>query len=193
MTTRYPPLQTHSSRMPCNRPHTKTAKQKEMQNEKKNKNKHYTKVGIRKHDSLLQSWNNKQYGREVVSRSVWDISGRSRQTTASPHPASSITFTRRFSSSRPAIFLRSISRWLSRSSRTDRPHQSFQHLLQSIQSTILPWRYLISQHPHGPFFVPSFLCHFLITFNFRQKLVGCCWLHAPKFLHQARLEPPHRC
>jgi hypothetical protein len=38
--------------------------------------------------------------------------------------------------------------------------------------------------------VPGFLCHFLITFNFRQKLVGCCWLHAPKFLHQARLEPP---
>ena len=39
-------------------------------------------------------------------RSVWEIFGRSRRSTGSPCTASSSTFTRRFSSPRPATFFR---------------------------------------------------------------------------------------
>ena len=85
-----------------------------------------------------------------------DISGRSRRSTASPRTAFSSTSTRRFSFSKPAIFLCYPTRWLSRFSRTYRPYQSFQHLLQAIQSTALYWWHLISQHPHDPFLVQGF-------------------------------------
>jgi hypothetical protein len=69
------------------------------------------------------------------------------------------------------------------------PHQPLQHFLQTIQSAILHWWHLLAQHPHCLFLVPGFRRHFLVTFNFRQKLVCCGWFHTPKFLNQARLDP----